>query len=168
MPDTLGADVVVLVPGVSTRGLNGQLLSALQARGAKVLETDPVVGLDVPDSILWNRHSDGSAFSYLFAPAQRTPDLDPGSLELFCAASATDELRELLRRVAESGLAWDQVEIVTPDPDTYGSALHALSMQFGIPTTYAVGLPVERSRPGRVARAYLDWIEGGFQASPIR
>lgn len=168
MPDTLGADVVVLVPGVSTRGLNGQLLSALQARGAKVLETDPVVGLDVPDSILWNRHSDGSAFSYLFAPAQRTPDLDPGSLELFRAASATDELRELLRRVAESGLAWDQVEIVTPDPDTYGSALHALSMQLGIPTTYAVGLPVERTRAGRVARAYLDWIEGGFQASPIR
>ena len=168
MPDTLGAEVVVIVPGVSTRGLSGQLLSALQARGAKVLETDPVVGLDVPDSVLWNRHSDGSAYSYLFAPEQMAGDPPSSELELFHAASITDELREVVRRVIERGLAWDQVEIVTPDPAAYGSALHALSAQLGIPVTYAVGLPVERTRPGRVVRAYLDWIEGGFQASPIR
>ena len=93
MPDTLGPDVVVLVPGVSTRRLNGQLLSALQARGAKVLETDPVVGLDVPDSILWNRHSDTSAFSYRFAPDRRPcgspsrPSRSPSSA-LHCALTA--------------------------------------------------------------------------------
>ena len=168
MPDTLGAEVVVIVPGISTRGLRGQLLAALQARGAKVLETDPVVGLDVPDSVLWNRHSDGSAYSFLYAPGHTTDDRPPLRLELFHAASITDELREVLRRVAELGIAWDQVEIVTPDSAAYGSALHALSSQLGIPVTYAVGLPVERTRPGRVVRAYLDWIEGGFQASPIR
>ena len=168
MPDTLGAEVVVIVPGVSTRGLGGQLLTALQARGAKVLETDPVVGLDVPDSVLWNRHADGSASSYLCAPEQMDGDLPSSELELFHAASITDELREVIRRVAERGLAWDQVEIVTPDPAAYGSALHALSSQLRIPVTYTVGLPVERTRPGRVVRAYLDWIEGGFQASPIR
>ncbi len=168
MPDTLGAEVVVIVPGVSTRGLSGQLLTALQARGAKVLETDPVVGIDVPDSVLWNRHSDGSAYSYLCAPEQMDGYQPSSELELFHAASITDELREVIRRVAERGLAWDQVEIVTPDPAAYGSALHALSAQLGIPVTYAVGLPVERTRPGRVVRAYLDWIEGGFQASPMR
>jgi hypothetical protein len=189
MPDTLGAEIVVIVPGVSTRGLSGQLLAALQARDAKVLETDPVVGLDVPDSVLWNRHSDGSAHSYLFAPAQMAGDplqkagdgpqaaddlqplandRSPSELELFHAASITDELREVIRRVAERGFAWDQVEIVTPDPAAYGSALHALSSQLGVPVTYAVGLPVERTRPGRVVHAYMDWIEGGFQASPIR
>ena len=168
MPDSLGTEVTVIVPGVSTRGLRGELLAAIQARGAKVLETDPVVGLDVPDSVLWNRHSDGSACSFLYAPGQTTEDQPSSQLELFHAASITDELREVLRRVAEHGLAWDQVEIVTPDPAAYGSALHALSSQLGIPVTYAVGLPVERTRPGRVVRAYLDWIEGGFQASPVR
>ncbi|NIR78507.1 MAG: hypothetical protein GWO00_09050, partial [Gemmatimonadetes bacterium] len=34
--------------------------------------------------------------------------------------------------------------------------------------TYAVGLPVARTRTGRVVEAYLDWIEEGFQASPVR
>ncbi len=92
----------------------------------------------------------------------------PVSLDLFHAASVTDELREVLRRVSERGLAWDEVEIVTPDPMAYGSALHALAGRLGIPVTYAVGLPVERTRPGRVARAYLDWIAEGFQAAPIR
>ena len=168
MPVTLGADEVVLIPGLSTRGLLGRLLAALQARGAKVLETDPVVGLEIPDSVLWNRHSEGSAASYLFAPTER-PDAD-SALEagLFRAASITDELREVLRRVVEQGAAWDQVEIITPDPAAYGSALHALSTQMGIPVTYAVGLPVERTRPGRVVRAYLNWIEEGFQSHAIR
>jgi ATP-dependent helicase/nuclease subunit B len=101
-------------------------------------------------------------------PPQTACEARPEDLELFHAASITDELREVIRRVAERGLAWDQVEIVTPDPAAYGSALHALSSQLGVPVTYAVGLPVERTRPGRVVHAYLDWVEGGFQASPIR
>lgn len=55
LPDSIGADVVLLLPGLATRGLTGQLVSALAARGAKVLETDAVMGLDAPDSVLWNR-----------------------------------------------------------------------------------------------------------------
>jgi ATP-dependent helicase/nuclease subunit B len=89
-------------------------------------------------------------------------------VELFRAASINDELREVLRRVAARGLRWDQVEIVAADASAYGSALHALSVRLGIPVTYAVGLPIERTRVGRVARGYLDWIEEGFHASPIR
>ncbi|HSG47329.1 MAG TPA: hypothetical protein VLA43_05850, partial [Longimicrobiales bacterium] len=87
---------------------------------------------------------------------------------LFHAASVTDELREVLRRVVARGLRWDEVEIVTPDPAAYGSALHALSLTLGIPVTYAVGLPLERTRVGRVVHAYLDWVAEGFQAAPVR
>jgi len=79
-----------------------------------------------------------------------------------------EELRAVLRRVLDRGLPWDQVEIVTPDPAAYGSTLHELASRLGIPVTYAVGLPVERTRPGRVVRTYLDWIAEGFQAAPIR
>ncbi len=167
MPSTLGVEEVWLVPGLTTRGLGGRLLSALQARGAKVLETDPVVGLEVPDSILWNRRVEGSGTSFLYAPEEREEGLTV-AVDLFRAASITDELREVLRRVIEGGWSWDQVEIVTPDPAAYGSALHALSRQLEIPATYAVGLPIERTRPGRVVQAYLDWIEEGFQAHIIR
>ena len=166
LPAILGAELVLLAPGLGARGLMGDFLGGLLRRGARVLDADPVLGLAVPDTLLWRAGEPAGSFSYLNAPEER-----PGlavSVELFRAASITDELREVLRRVAERGLPWDEVEIVTPDPAAYGSALHALATRLGIPVTYATGLPVERTRPGRVVSAYLEWIQGGFQASPIR
>ncbi len=37
-----------------------------------------------------------------------------------------------------------------------------------IPVTFAVGLPVRRTRPGRVVTTLFRWIESGFQASRFR
>lgn len=168
LPETLEAEVVLLLPGLGMRGLDGRLVGALTARGAKVLETDPVLGLDPPEAVLWGRSGIGSSGSYLYAPESLPDDASVPDVDFFSASSVEAELREVLRRVVERGLAWDDVEIVTPDPAAYGSALHALARRLGVPVTYAVGLPIERTRTGRVVRAYLDWIEEGFQANPIR
>jgi CRISPR/Cas system-associated exonuclease Cas4 (RecB family) len=168
LPPSLGADVVLLMPGLGTRGLSGKLISALAARGARVLETDPVRGLETPPRTLWNPGRKEGSRSLLHAPEESGPAAANSPTDFFRAASIHDELREVLRRVAARGLAWDQVEIVTPDPAAYGSALHAEAVKLGIPVTFAVGLPIERTRVGRVVRTYLDWIEEGFQADPIR
>ena len=89
-------------------------------------------------------------------------------IDLFAAASVYDELRGVLRRALDRGARWDQIEITTPDTNTYGSALHALAEPLGIKVNFAVGLPVERTRPGRVASAYFRWIENGFQEPVFR
>lgn len=105
------------------------------------------------------------------APAASVVPVAGGGLEcidLFAAASVYDELRGVLRRVLDRGARWDQVEITTPDPNTYGSALHALAEPLGIRVNFAVGLPVERTRPGRVASAYFRWIENGFPEPVFR
>ncbi|HSG08073.1 MAG TPA: PD-(D/E)XK nuclease family protein [Longimicrobiales bacterium] len=166
LPGMMGADLLFLMPGLGTRGLAGRFLEALRLRGARTLETDPVVGLTEPESVLWCAGEPGGTLSFLHAP-EACPQSAP-SVQLFRAASITDELREVLRRVVSRGAPWDAVEIVTTDPAAYGSALHALATRLRIPVTYATGLPVERTRPGRVVHAYLDWIQGGFQAAPIR
>jgi ATP-dependent helicase/nuclease subunit B len=164
--DALGADVVLLMPGLGRRGLSGRFLDDVMAHGAELLDTDPVVGLTAPDALLWREGAPIGELSWLYDPAS-APARGP-AIELFHAASVTDELREVLRRATAQGAAWDDVEIVAADPAAYGSALHALSTRLRVPVTYAVGLPIERTRPGRVVHAYLDWIEGGFQAAPIR
>jgi PD-(D/E)XK nuclease superfamily len=168
LPEALDTDVVLLLPGIGTRGLQGRLLSELGARGARLLETDPVLGIEVPKMLLWGRAGALSPGSYLYAPEdldEREPRAD---VDFFRAASIDAELREVLRRIVERGLAWDQVEIITTDPAAYGSAMHALGRRLGIPVTYAVGLPIGRTRTGRVVQSYLDWIEEGFQAHVIR
>lgn len=165
MPAGLEADQLLLLPGLSMRGLHGDLISALSACGGRVLETDPVFGLDVPGSLLWGRCGEPSSGSYLYAPEEADEGVE---LAFFSAASIDSELREVFRRVVERGLSWDQVEIVAVDGRTYGSALHAIASRLGIPVTYAGGLPIGRTRTGRVVQAYLDWIEEGFHSSLIR
>jgi ATP-dependent helicase/nuclease subunit B len=168
LPAAMDVDLVLLMPGLGTRGLTGRLLAALTTRGAKVLETDAVVGIETPPRTLWRPAKEPGPRSSLHAP-DRTAGLETSAeAELFRAASPHEELREVLRRVMARGLRWDQVEIITPAPAAYGSALHALCARLGVPVTFAVGLPIERTRTGRVVRTYLEWIEEGFQADPIR
>ncbi len=168
LPASLDAAVLLLVPGLGTRGLSGRLVGGLAARGAKVLETDAVQGIETPPRVLWRPSKEGHARSYLGAPGLAPQAITPDDIELFRAASPHDELREVLRRVVARGLRWDQVEIVASDAAAYGSALHAEAVKLGVPVTYAVGLPIERTRVGRVVRTYLDWIEEGFLADPVR
>ncbi|MGE0160404.1 MAG: PD-(D/E)XK nuclease family protein [Gemmatimonadales bacterium] len=167
-PPALEADVVVLVPGLGLRGLTGRLVGGLVSRGAKVLESEPVYGLETPPRFLWKPSKEAAPGSRLRAPDDVPAGEEVPRVELFRAASVHEELREVLRRAADRSLRWDEIEIVTPDPEAYGSALHALCTRLGIPVTFAVGLPVARTRVGRVVRAYLDWIAEGFQADPIR
>lgn len=176
---------VYLAPGIERRGLAGRFLSALRRRGARVLAADPVLGLAVPDSLVWRGAPEAGRLSHLHhvegmraavaatsTAAQGTPAVDSpdagATLDIFVANSVEAELREVMRRARGRGLRWDEVEIVATDPAAYGSALHALAERMGIPVTFAAGLPVERTRPGRVAAAYFRWIEGGFDAGVVR
>jgi ATP-dependent helicase/nuclease subunit B len=158
---------IYLLPGLSLRGLPGRFVVRLLELGAEILETDPVVGLDPPAEVLWKAGQPSSSLSFLHAPAV-APEAPREAIDLFAAGSIADELREVLRRVSEAGARWDEVEIIASDPQAYGSALHALTQQLHVPVTLAVGLPVERTRPGRAFTAYFRWLDGGFEADVIR
>ena len=171
LPSGVGDRAVFLAPGLSKQGLAGQFVEVLRRRGATLLRADPAEGLSVPSHLIWDAAPAESPGNRLHASATASPiagDSARFRIELFSAASVYDELRGVLRRVLARGARWDQVEIVATDPDTYGSALHALAGPLGVPLTFAVGLPVERTRPGRVVSAYFRWIQGGFQEPVLR
>ena len=152
-----------LVPGLSLRGATGRLVEALIERGAVPLRADPVRGLE-PPAMVWEEAVEPAPLSGL----ARGEVADGVELGLFAASGPAEEIREVLRRVMAQGLRWDEVEIVTPDPVVYGGALHVVAERLGIPVSYAVGLPVERTRPGRATAAYFRWIEEGYPADAIR
>ena len=128
-----------------------------EARGPAVPPADPPA------------EATGDAWADLPLFAEAAPDPGPApeetTLDLFHAGGIEEELLEVVRRVLEGGQAWHDVEIVTPDPAAYGAALQGLAERLGIPVTFAVGLPVERTAPGRAVAAYLAWLREDFPAS---
>lgn len=175
----LPAERVWLVPGQTLRGLRGDFLREVQRRGARALPTDPVRGLPRPDALLGGDEDEPTGrLSWLFAvdgapeeedqPDLFTPAATALDLEIFAAASPTDELREVLRRALAEGLSWDEVEIVAADWRTYGTALDALAPRLGIEVTHAAGLPVSRTRAGRAVAGYFRWIQEEFAEEVLR
>lgn len=165
---------VLLMPGMDRRGVRGRFLDALLQSGAELLDADPVPGVEVPPGVLWaERPRDAAAPPELddlplFQAVPTRPTPRARSVAFFRAAGVHEELREVLRRAMASGRPWEEIEILTPDPFTYGPALHALAARLDIPVTFAVGLPVQRTRPGRAVAAYLDWISEDFPAPTLR
>lgn len=152
-PAALADDTLLLLPGLTLRGHAGRFVDRLRALGARVLPTDPCA-VPAPAGVLWAADDTASA------------GLD--RFEAFSAAGVADEVREALRRALERGARWDDVELVATDPVAYGSALDALARRLALPVTYAVGLPVGRTRPGRALLSFLVWIERGYPAAGLR
>ena len=162
---------ILVLPDHEARGLRGRFLRLLLARGAIPLSGDPVVGHERLAALLRADAPPSSTLSFLHTTGAMTPHALPlhaPALQLFAAANPSDELREVLRRVLEAGLAWDDVEIVATDADVYGSALDSLARRLNLPVTHAEGLPVERTRPGRAVARYLRWLQNGFDESTLR
>ena len=137
-PLTLDA-LIVITPDLRSRGLAGRLAARLGDRGAVVLPIEAAA----PS-----------------APAE--------GCSLFAAATAVDEIREVLRRAVAVGARWDEVEIVATDPDAYGLALDAVASHCGIPYSFLTGLPLATTRVGRAVEHWLSWIGDGLPADTLR
>ena len=152
--------LLVCTPGWVVRGLSRQLLSKLVGRGLKSLAPVDGLDLDAPEGLV-----------ELIAPRHEkvvSPDAITSNVTMFCAATPGDEMRAVMRRVAESGLSIDSVEVASTDRDVYGVTLEALCSQLGANQTSLDGLPLIETRVGRALGRWLNWIEGGFQVEELR
>lgn len=89
-------------------------------------------------------------------------------VDMFVATSPADELREVFRRVVAEGLRWDEVEIVSTNVDTYGVSLDVLCQQTGIGGTMTRGIPLARTRFGRILERCFTWLGDGLPADVLR
>lgn len=134
--------VIAIAPSREPRGLPGELLDLVIAYGARTLDTD----------VAW---AEGAISPHVQA-------------DFLVAATPSDEIREVMRRVVAEGLRWDDVEIVATDADTYGIALDALCQRIGIGATMLQGVPLSRTRVGRALDRWFVWISDGLPADVLR
>jgi hypothetical protein len=152
---TLPKATIVLVPGLPMHGLRGRFLEALRERSrAEVLRDDAC---------------DHEPSRFVLQPRNAVSVMNVDrAIEIFAASSPLHEIKEALRRCVAAGLHWDEVEIIATDANVYGCALDSLTRRLGIPVSYAVGLPAQRTRPGRVVAAYLRWVQEDFSDEVLR
>jgi len=157
LPESLGR---LLVPDdLDPPRLEKDLLDALRASPrveVQMLATDP----PVPEA---------AAFPSL----ERTT--------MFRAAGESNEVRFVLRTCLRLGLRLDEVEVVHTDASMYPSLIRdivaALPSDDGerqgarradhLPVTFADGLPLADSKPGRAVAAWIEWRRDGHPQSGL-
>ncbi|MGQ0815271.1 MAG: PD-(D/E)XK nuclease family protein [Gemmatimonadota bacterium] len=146
--------IIVLTPGIPIHGVAGRFIDALRSRGALLLQDD-AADAEPP------RFNLPASSITAVLPVTR-------AIDIFAASSPLHEIKEVLRRCVAAGLHWDEVEIIATDANAYGCALDSIARRLNIAVSYAIGLPANRTRPGRVVAAYLRWIQEDFSDEVMR
>ncbi len=104
-------------------------------------------------------------------PAAFAP-IDTPPISIFRAAGEANEVRHLLRTCLARGLTFDEIEIVHTDAATYPALVREIvaalpqptddaGREHHVPVTFAEGLPLVDSKPGRALAGWLAWRRTG-------
>ena len=103
--------------------------------------------------------------------------IDASRIRIFRAAGESNEVRHVLRTALARGLRFDEIEVVHTDAATYPALVReivaALPRQAGVdgadhlPVTFAEGLPLADSKPGRALAGWLAWRRDGHPQSGL-
>jgi ATP-dependent helicase/nuclease subunit B len=172
----LADDVLILLPeDLELTALEGELLESLPRQ--KVV----VVGVDQPLTTPGDGKkslSDALLLRWLPSPSDAPSPKTDGTAEIFRAIGEANEVREVFRRCLEAGRSLDEVEVLHTDTQTYVPLFYELAWRLQpeqengereLPLTFAEGIPVRYSRPGRALMAWLAWAADDFpQATMVR
>jgi ATP-dependent helicase/nuclease subunit B len=97
------------------------------------------------------------------------PPSDRRADEVFRAVGEINEVREVLRRCLANRWPFDQVELLSTDPDLYGGLVYEVTaaLRREDAVTFADGIPVRYTRPARALNAWLAWRRAEFPQSSL-
>ncbi len=109
---------------------------------------------------------DTDLLKYVLSPSDAPEPAGDGSVRFFRAAGEANEVREVFRLCIKDNLPLDSVEILYTDARTYVPLIYELAGTFfpshdprsgnGL-VTFADGVPVAYTSPGRALSAWLEW-----------
>lgn len=121
--------------------------------------------------------TDCDRLRWIRVPAAVPPPVRDGTVCFFQAAGEANEVREVLRRVLAAGLPLDTVEVLYTDVAVYVRLFYEIGQRlfagwqpsfpglFGLPFTFAEGVPTVYSRPGRALTSWVQWVRDGYPQS---
>jgi ATP-dependent helicase/nuclease subunit B len=153
--------------------LEAEFLKNLAGENLVLVPGEPVYGLRRPprfDSTALPAaapKTDVERLSWLFSPKDAPPPFQDGTIKLFSAIGPANECREIFRRIVTEKIPLDDVEIIHPPGPTYPSLMYALSAKAGLTMTFAEGIPLAFTSPGKVFNGLIEWLEHDYLVNDL-
>ena len=136
-----------------------------------ILPTENVGSLSNPNGFYFQKAGKPekeSPFSWLFEVENAPPFAgEEPEVEIFQAYGAACEIKEVFRRLKRESIPADKAVVCYTSAEAYLPLLLTLSSTYNIPLTFADGIPVVFTRPGKLLLGLLSWIEGNYAASTL-
>jgi RecB family exonuclease len=104
---------------------------------------------------------------WIFSLKDAPPKFKDDSLQMFQTLGPSNECREVLKRIFNDEILFDQVEVIHPGGSEFPSIFFGLLQKIGVPFTSAEGFPIGLTAPGKVYDGILRWMENGYPASDL-
>ncbi|MEH7226264.1 PD-(D/E)XK nuclease family protein [Bacillus sp. JJ1566] len=123
------------------------------------LPMEVVRGIAVPESSPFSKviFRDETPLSYLF-DVENSPTTVP-TLSLFSAKTEEMELKEVIFRIKEKGIRFDEAAIFYTSSAKYVTAMYHEAERLQIPVTFGEGIPIGFTRPGKMVAGILAWMK---------
>lgn len=166
---TLAPDIVLLIPAdLELPELARRFIEAFPAQMRHVLSVDELPAAN-HGTHLGPVSTDRELLCWINRPQPLPPPARDGTLRIVRAVGEVNEVRQVFRWCLAHQVPLDQVEILYTDAQTYVPLIYEeLAARYGtmdvesLPATFAEGLPCRFSRPGRLLRLWLQWVQEGF------
>lgn len=134
-----------------------------------VLPGEAVYGLDKPTAFYFKAEPQPKAESQLsWLYDQQGASFNGGpDLDFYKAYSPSCEVKEVFRRLKKDNISVDRATICYTNAEVYLPLIHSIAETCGMPLTYAEGIPVVFTRPGKLLSGLLDWIEDNYSSIHI-
>jgi len=169
--DALPGNAILIMPKDMADDLRGLELALWQAVPE---DKRLVLQVDKPGEVE-DEPTDLALLRFINDPAAAPPPKNDNTARMFRAIGEVNEVRETLRRIVENKIAFDQVEIIHTDYATYVPMIYELASLIkpedldSLPATFAEGIPIRYSRPGRALLGFVSWLREDYaQAILVR
>ena len=164
-----GGEVLYLIPEqMGFEYYSYTFVERLTSGRRLILPAEGVNGISRQDKFYFqpeNRTAKLSSFSWLFE-LQNAPPSDEIELEIFQAYGASCEVTEVFRRLQRDNIPADRAMLCYTNTEAYLPLILSLSTTYQVPVTFAEGLPVGFTGPGKLLLGLLLWMEENY-AVPV-
>lgn len=155
--------------------LEKKLLDNLHRQGSwAVLTPSHAYGLSLPQGVFngfMKKDSqdrgkeDENLLSWLYDMNRLPKNRHLPEVEMFRAYGESSEVKEVIRKIKEESLSFDQTMVFFIAREPYTQLFYQVSRQYGLPVTFGEGISIGNTGPGRFFGSIMNWLENNFNVS---